>query len=394
MRRLLVIVPDRISDILAKGEYQPLYYNPAEFFQEVHILTTNDDRPDLEQLRRTVGGAKLAVHNLPEAPEIIGQRWRWQQRRALKQWAAPAVDLARRVQPDLIRCHGSDWNICAARRIKATLGIPYVVSLHINPDINSPRRYLGPNLDPAQQRHNRFFEMIEADGLRNADLVMPVYRPIISYLERLGVQRYEVCYNVLNRDHLPAKMDYTLHQPPRIIYVGRLFDDKDPGNIIRAVAALAGVTFTIVGDGPRRPALEALARECGVADRVTFRPAVANDELCRMLPEFDIFAVHTEYWELSKSVLEAFLIGLPVVINRRKGPAVPELEEGDFVLKVDNTVEDYRNALDQLLTDGAARAALGRRAFAHARAQWAPEKTEAKYVEIYRRFMLRHADAA
>jgi glycosyltransferase involved in cell wall biosynthesis len=393
VRRLLVIVPDRITDILVKGEYQPLYYNPGEYFQEVHILTTNDDRPDLNALRRTVGSAKLEVHNLPEAPAIIEQGWRWLQRCALRRWAAPALELARRVQPQLIRCHGADWNIVAASQIKAGLGIPYVVSLHINPDINPPRRYVGSDLTPAQHRHNRFFEAIEAEGLRNADLVMPVYQPIVPYLERLGVRRYEVCYNVLNRDHLAVKDDYTLHKPARIVYIGRLFDDKDPSNIIRAVATLPDTTFTIVGDGPKRPALETLARECGVTDRVTFMPAVANDALCRMLPDFDIFAVHTEYWEISKSVLEALLTGLPVVINRRRGPPVPELE-GDFVIKVDNTVEDYRRALAHLLSDDAARAALGRRAFAHARALWAPENTEAKYVEIYQRLSRNRADAA
>lgn len=393
MRRLLVIIPDRISDILDKGEYQPRYYNPGELFQEVHILTTNDDRPDLGQLQRTVGSAKLEVHNLPEAPTIVGQRWAWLQRRALRQWAAPAVDLARRVQPDLIRCHGADWNIWAAQQIKVALGIPYVVSLHINPDVNPPRRYVGSGLTPVQRRHNRFFDMIEAEGLRSADLVMPVYSPIIPYLERLGVRHYEVCYNVLDGSRLKAKLDYALHEPARIVYVGRLFDDKNPANIIRAVAELDHVTFTIVGDGPIRPALEALAEECGVAGRVSFRPSVANDELCLMLPEFDLFAVHSEYWEISKSVLEALLAGLPVIINRRKGPPVPELE-GDFVVKVDNSVDEYRDALQRLLSDDARRATLGRRALVQARNLWAPERTEAKYVEIYRRFMRSHADAA
>ena len=393
MRRLLVIIPDRISDILDKGEYQPLYYNPGELFQEVHILTTNDDRPDLGQLQRTVGSAKLEVHNLPEAPTIVGQRWAWLQRRALRQWAAPAVDLARRLRPDLIRCHGADWNIWAAQQIKATLGIPYVVSLHINPDVNPPRRYVGSGLTPVQRRHNRFFDMIEADGLRSADLVMPVYSPIVPYLERLGVRHYEVCYNVLDGSRLKAKSDYALHDPARIVYVGRLFDDKNPANIIRAVAELDHVTFTIVGDGPIRAALAAIEGECGVAGRVTFRPAVANDELCLMLQEFDLFAVHSEYWEISKSVLEALLAGLPVIINRRNGPPVPELE-GDFVIKVNNTVGEYRDALQRLLSDDAERATLGRRALAQARKLWAPERTEAKYVEIYRRFMRSHADAA
>jgi glycosyltransferase involved in cell wall biosynthesis len=188
--------------------------------------------------------------------------------------------------------------------------------------------------------------------------------------------------------HLRTKTDYSLHQPPRIIYVGRLFDDKNPDNIMRAVARLSDVVLTIVGDGPIRTSLERLAAELGIQDRVHFRPAVANDELCELLAEQDIFAVHTEYWEISKSVLEALLTGLPVVINKRVGEPVPELE-GDFVVKVDNAEEEYHAALHHLLQDDEARSALGKRALTHARSQWDPQITEAKYASIYRSFLER-----
>ena len=390
MPRLLVIVPDRISDILAKGEYQPRYYNPGEVFDEAHILTITDDRPSLAGLQRTVGGAKLVVHSYPDDPTLVGRRPEFAIDWRLRRWARGGVEIARKVKPALVRCHGADWNAYLASRIKAELGIPYVVSLHINPDVNPVRRYAKAQLSPAEARHNRFYEHIEREGLRNADLVMPVYKAILPYLERLGIERVEVCYNVLNQLHLRDKTDYALHTPARIVYVGRLFEDKNPENIIRAVARIPSAEFTVVGDGPIRGRLEALTKKLGVVGRVRFAPAVANDELCRMLAEQDIFAVHTEYWEISKSVLEALLTGLPVVINRRHGPAVPELE-GDFVLMVENTEAGYYEALGRLLTDHGHREALGRRAFAHARSLWAPAITEAKYAAIYRRFLQRPA---
>ncbi|WP_337996694.1 glycosyltransferase [Oleispirillum naphthae] len=386
MLRLLVIIPDRISDILEKGEYQPGYYNPGEVFDEVHLLTTTDDHPPLDLLQRTVGSARLFLHNHPDDLTLVGRRPEFLTERRLRKWAKPGVEIARRVAPHLIRCHGADWNTYLASRIKAELGIPYVVSLHINPDVNPVRRFVGPGPTPAQARRNRFYEHIEAAGLRNADLAMPVYRPILPYLHRIGAPRVEVCYNVLNTLHLREKTDYALHAPPRIVYVGRLFAEKNPAPIIRAVARLPGVALTIVGDGPIRGDLESLTEELSVADRVRFLPAVANDALCALLAEQDIFAVHSEYWEISKSVLEALLTGLPVVINRRSGEPVPELE-GDFALKVEPTEEGYLAALRHLLEDDAARAALGGRAFAHARAAWAPAITEAKVAEIYRRLL-------
>jgi len=385
---LLVIVPDRISDILTKGEYQPCYYNPGQVFDEVHILTTTDDSPCLVGLQKTVGCAKLKVHSLPEDSSLAGKQPGLLAGRRLRRWAKSGVELAQRIRPALIRCHGADWNTYLASRIKTELGIPYVVSLHINPDVNAVRRYVRPPFSKQENRHNAFYSYIEKQGLSKADLVMPVYRPIVSYLERLGIKRFQVCYNVLNSVHLQEKKDYALHKPARIIYVGRLIADKNPANIIRALALIPEVLLTIVGDGPIRQELEKLVSDLGVTERVNFLPSVLNDDVCRLLPDQDVFVVHSEYWEISKSVLEALLTGLPVIINRRHGDPVPELE-GEFVLKVENTVEGYSRALQLLLSDHAFREQLGRKAFAYARSHWSPEITEAKYADIYRSFLQR-----
>jgi glycosyltransferase involved in cell wall biosynthesis len=385
--RLMVIIPDRITEILVKGEYQPNYYNPGELFDEVHIVTTTDDRPDLTMLQRTVGRARLAVHNLPEQPQLISGPWRRWWKKPLRDWARPGVALAGQIRPQLVRCHGADWNMYLASRIRTKLHVPYVASLHINPDVNPVRRFVTTPLTAAQRNHNAFFDYIEGTGLRAADLVMPVYEPIVPYLQRHGVTRIEVCYNILNGRHLRAKTSYQRGTPFRIVCVGRLIREKKPDRLIEAVAQLPGVELTVVGDGPERERLQALA-ERAAPGRIIFRPAVPNDELCAMLPSFDMFAVHTEYWELNKSVLEALLTGLPLVMNHREsGPPVPELAGADFIRFVSNTADGYRDAIHQLMMDDDQREALGRRAYAHAQARWAPARTEEKVVQVYRRFM-------
>lgn len=385
VKRLLVLIPDRLSELVAKGEVQPRYYNPGDLADEVHILMTNDDQPDPAAVQPMVGRAQIHLHNLPEASEAPTRRGPWLARELRRRrWAAPGIALARRLRPTWMRVHGADWNLYLAWRIHTALGVPYCVSLHINPDVNSPRRYLGAGLAPWQRRHNAFFSDIERRGLRTAQLVMPVYQPILPYLARLGVSRVEVCYNVLNAEALRAKPNYALGDPPRILSVGRLFDAKDPSNLLRALARIPRAELTLVGDGPKRPTLEALARELGVAGRVRFEPAVPNRELCARLADFDLFAVHTEHWEINKSVLEALLAGLPVVHSRRIGEAVPELA-GGIVRLVENSEPGFHDAIAELLANDAAREALGRRGYAHAQMCYAPAKTEAKVVAIYQR---------
>lgn len=388
MPRLLVIVPDRISEILSKGEYQPCYYNPGQVFDEVHILTTTDDKPCLAELQKTVGDAKLQVHCLPEDPTIAGKWPEWLSSVRLLRWAKPGVELARQIQPALVRCHGADWNCYLASRIKKELGIPYVVSIHsaVNPLRRLPEDF---NCEYNKQ-YNRFYTKLASHSIKQANWVMPVYCSIVPYLRSLGVSRYQVCYNVLDRYNLKQKTDYRANNPVRIVYVSRLIQGKNPDNIIRALVELPHSKLTIIGDGPLREHVAQLVSDLGLADRVHFRPSVLNDELCRFLVEQDIFAVHSEYQEISKSVLEALLTGLPVVINQRRGEAVPELE-GNFVMKVENTTQGYLGALRRLLSDDQFRAEMGKKAFSHARARWSPEATEEKYAGIYRSF-LRHSN--
>lgn len=387
MNRLMVIVPDRISDFVNKGEVTERYYNPGNVFDEVHLVMTNDDRPDPAIVQRLVGRARLFLHNLPDSRKMFVPTMGWRPW-LLGFWIKRALKLAQAIRPDVIRCHGAQLNAFAAARIKEELGIPYVLSMHINPDEDvrgRTRSWLKRLVNHVQQD-------IERIGLLNADLVMPVYQPIVPYLKRMGVIRYEVCYNSLNPTNLRKKDDYSLHNPVRVISVGRQFEEKNPDNLIRAVAKMRGVSLTLVGDGPYHAHLREVARECGIPDQVEFRTSVPNDELCRTLPEFDIFATHSEYWEIAKSVLEPLLTGLPVIINRRHGAPVPELNE-EICMLVPNTEEAYRHALERLIENNGFRERLGRQAFAHARQHWSPAATEAKFVSIYRRILEKRRSA-
>jgi glycosyltransferase involved in cell wall biosynthesis len=187
---------------------------------------------------------------------------------------------------------------------------------------------------------------------------------------------------MLSLGNVTPKESYALGRPPRIISVGRQLRGKNPASLVRALAGLEG-HLTLVGDGPCHGELESLVGELGLADRVRFHRSLPNEELCRRLPDFDIFAAHTDYWEIPKALLEPLLAGLPVVVNRRRGRPVPELQ-GDWVRLVEDTPGGYLEALRDLIEDHAAREGLGRRAARHAWRKYAPEKTEEAFVEIYR----------
>src|ERR1039457_3954230 len=121
-RPLLVIIPDRLSALLSKGEITDRYYNPGDLFRDVHIVMTNDDTPDPLSLQRTVGSARLHLHNLPAGNSLFVKTLGWRPS-LLADWGHRAVELAERIRPALVRCHGVSINAYAAHQIKRSLGI-------------------------------------------------------------------------------------------------------------------------------------------------------------------------------------------------------------------------------------------------------------------------------
>ena len=47
MKKLMVIIPDKLSSLIEKGEVTERYYNPDNFFSEVHIVLTNKDTEEV-----------------------------------------------------------------------------------------------------------------------------------------------------------------------------------------------------------------------------------------------------------------------------------------------------------------------------------------------------------
>jgi glycosyltransferase involved in cell wall biosynthesis len=386
-RRLVVTVSDLLSAIVRKGELTPRYYNPGGFFDEVHIMATNNDRVDPSDLQTTVGRAKLFLYNIPLQGRTFIRSLGYRPY-LLKKWAQTGVRLARKIRPDMIRCYGNSFNGLLGVEIKHALNIPMIVSLHSHPEENVRAERLKWWPDWKRRLAITMHKTIERVTLQNADIVLPVYGSIRSYAERYGAKTVEVVYNVLNPSHLRQKHSYDLHKPVRIISVGRQFAAKNPEHIIRAVADL-DANLTLVGDGPLHEHLKEVTVACRAQQKVTLDSAIPNDELCQMLPEFDIFAMHSAVsGEFPKTLLEALLTGLPVVLNRCNSPAL-ELADGDgsWILAVDNTREGYLESFRRLIGDEKLRGRLGRTAYAHAQENWAPDRMEAKVVRICNELM-------
>jgi glycosyltransferase involved in cell wall biosynthesis len=379
---LLVIVADVISEIIKKGEFCPNYYNPGNFFDEVHIIAIGDDTPNMEQLQSTVGTARLRFHSISAAGKGVFIKSLGFRPCLLRSWARPAVELARQINPCLIRCYGHFLNAFVAYEIKRVLNIPYIVSLHGNPDVDYYRGRLATSL--TKKIYGIASKSYERLSIRNADFVIPVYSPIIPYLENLKIRNFAIVYNVVGQA-CKQKLTYEIDtNKVKLLCVGRQQNlQKDPRPIIDAVASIENIFLTLIGDGDLHEVLVSHVYKLGIENRVSFIKSMENAAVLSEMSKSDIYVYSSINYEISKTTMEAALCGLPIIVNNRNNHPAQELLGGHFYL-VDGSADSYKSAIISLISDNLLRSKMGRKAFEHAKNNWAPEKTEASYVEISR----------
>ncbi|MGD1845804.1 MAG: glycosyltransferase family 4 protein [Salibacteraceae bacterium] len=107
----------------------------------------------------------------------------------------------------------------------------------------------------------------------------------------------------------------------------------------------------LIGDGPDRQELEAMATELGIANQVVFWGARFGEEKLNLLANSDAFFHPSRYEGLPTAVLEASGLALPVVVSEATNlaEAVAGSQAG-YVLQ-SNTCESIHKACFEILED-------------------------------------------
>jgi glycosyltransferase involved in cell wall biosynthesis len=202
-------------------------------------------------------------------------------------------------------------------------------------------------------------------------------------VERYGSEGARV-YNLypgLSRD-FPVAAAQRLQQPDsdgplRVITVARLSPEKGTDDLLRAVAIVlqqgTSLTLTVVGDGPDRDRLQALALELGLGDEVRFTGFVPHGpQLVDALDQADLFVLASRSEGVPHSIAEALARALPVVASDVGG--IPELlgDEGGVVVPRGDT-EALAAAIAGLARDDRRRTELSGRSLERAR-RFEPER--------------------
>jgi glycosyltransferase involved in cell wall biosynthesis len=237
-------------------------------------------------------------------------------------WSPGATARLRAVGPNLVHAH---FGLDAARVLPLTrrLGLPLVASFH-GWDATTSEEMLrrGPY-------GHRQLARERGPVLAAADLVLAVSGHIRDRLLALGAdpERVRCHYIGIDTDFWSPSPEAVGPEASRLVFVGRLVPVKGVGVLIRALARLSATgtapALVIIGDGPQRRDLEALAAESrvDVEFRGTLDASAVRAEVRRasglVAPSVSIDGGIEEALNLTS--LEAQACGVPVVVSRSGG---------------------------------------------------------------------------
>jgi glycosyltransferase involved in cell wall biosynthesis len=157
--------------------------------------------------------------------------------------------------------------------------------------------------------------------------------PTVEHLASLGIERGKLT-NFPYWVELPLEWsvpkrcldEESARRPLRLLAIGRLVPVKQFEVAIEAVAlanSAAGrqlAELLIVGDGPERPMLEALAQSKGCAkgceESISFSGWLETDEVYKELRKADAFIITSQFEPYGVVVLEAMAAGRPVLASQ------------------------------------------------------------------------------
>jgi glycosyltransferase involved in cell wall biosynthesis len=228
--------------------------------------------------------------------------------------------------------------------------LPLVVTVH---DLVTVDR---PELHSARSRR---IQHLQRAALGRAAAIVTVSQSTAEELVASGIDSDRIHPTPNGLTRLPAPAYPPLPTGPFVLAVGTLEPRKGHELLIRAFARADVEATRLVFAGPtagRADALEALARELGIGERLSVLGFVDDATLAALYRDATLLCLPSFGEGFGLPVLEAMAAGLPVLASDL--PAIREVTGGGAVLFAPGDVDALTAALTRLLGDERLRAEL------------------------------------
>ncbi|HSR94401.1 MAG TPA: glycosyltransferase family 4 protein [Solirubrobacterales bacterium] len=175
--------------------------------------------------------------------------------------------------------------------------------------------------------------------------------------------------------------------PLKLLCVGRLISLKGQAILLEATAELLArgldVRLTVVGDGPKRQALESRCRELGLSERVEWTGAVGQEEIPGHYAAADVFCLPSFAEGVPTVLMEAMLTETPVVSTRIAGVSELVDDGAGGVLIPPGRVDSLVASIERLAADPALRKRLGAAGRSKVEAEFDAARSARRLAELF-----------
>jgi glycosyltransferase involved in cell wall biosynthesis len=278
---------------------------------EVHVLApaSREGRPGVFQEEHE--GRSMTVHRVPSYSWPTHPWFRFMMPFTIKHHAKKALRIAK---PDVVHVQS---HIVAGRGLfplAKKAGIRLAGTSHSMPENivqhappHTPQWFVDFVVGSQWRSARKLFGM--------ADVVTSPTKNSADYFEKMTglTDVIAVSNGIKTSDYTPSFAPRTGN---RIVFVGRLDDEKHIDELVEATARLdpaLDVQVDIIGAGEARERLQAQARELGIADRIHFLGKASDDQLRATLTAATLFAMPSRAELQCIAAMEAEASALPVV---------------------------------------------------------------------------------
>lgn len=310
----------------------------------------------------TVGGPRIQTVHVEDGVEVVRterDHFRGQTMldgtRAMNEAFLGLADVHAR---DVALVHAHDWMTTpAALAVARARALPLVATFHSTEYGRASHLFRAPQPDLEIQE-------MEHELYRTADECLT---PSQSMVEELGAVFGERTVRVIpNGIDLPSMVRRRRPEPGRILFAGRLVQEKGAWHLLHALARIlphdAPAHLILAGVGPERQALRREAARLGIAEAVEFLGQLTPEDLASERERAEVAVVPSLYEPFGLVALEAMTWGVPLVASDVGG--LREFTDGAALLVPPGSAAALADAISRLLGDGDLRhelSVLGRR---------------------------------
>ncbi|MCF8038230.1 MAG: glycosyltransferase family 4 protein, partial [Desulfohalobiaceae bacterium] len=234
-------------------------------------------------------------------------------------------------------------------------------------------------------------------ALKHFDSVAPLSEALFNDMLRIKVPHDKIRHIQNGVDLGEIERELHRQSPPfvtgnrekRIGYVGQLAFRKNLGAMIRAFDLLCqeqdNVRLILIGDGPQRSELEALANSLSCADKVDFL-GYRNDRL-RIVKELDLFCMTSSLEGIPRCMMEAMALGVPVAAFDIPGVDKLLLHGETGLMAKFGDVQGLKTCLAKILSEPDLTAALSKNGREHIEKHFSAQRMAWKYEELYEQML-------